>query len=103
MDGFLFVFGKLFQTALAIRDSPELVHDVGEAAIIDKLFHSMDKIADDWIAYLGVFNHVGVVEADNIGPAEVDFILKVIKHPAKTVSTSPFANIGIERIITSIG
>ena len=55
----------------------------------------MDQITDDWIAYLWVFNHVGVVEADDVGTTEVDFVLRVIKDPAETVSSSPFADIGI--------
>ena len=63
----------------------------------------MDKITDDWITYLRVFNHVGVVEADDVGTTEVDFVLWVIKDPAETVPPSPFADIGIEGIVASIG
>ena len=63
----------------------------------------MDQITDDWIAYLWVFNHVGVVEADDVGTTEVDFVLRVIKDPAETVSSSPFADIGIEGIVAGIG
>ena len=91
----MFVFGKFLQAAFAVEDFPELVHDVNESAAVDKLFHTVDKVTDNRVANLGVFDNIGVVETNDVGIGKVDAVFGVVEYPAEAVAAGPFADVGV--------